>query len=397
MRVCYFDCWAGAAGDMVLGALLDVGVPQEVVDEALGALGLERWSLTVGEATRGGLRAKHVTVIADQQTDARSFSDIDALLDSSDIGERVRILARATFRTLGEAEARVHGVALDEVHFHEVGALDAIVDIVGACAAFAHLAADRTIVSALPLGDGFVSTAHGTLPVPVPAVTEILSSAGAPVVAGGEGETVTPTGAALLVTFADSFGAHPPMRLQRSGYGAGTRDATTPNVVRVLLGEFEQASTPSPEAVVIEVNLDDMSPELVAYASDRVLRSGASDAWVTPIVMKKSRAAVMLSVLVTPLHRDRVLEVLFAETSTLGARLLPVEKVALGRDFVTVEVQGQVVRVKQGLYAGEVVNRAPEYEDARAAAEALGLPLKEIYALALEAARGHSSSPRRPS
>jgi uncharacterized protein (DUF111 family) len=148
-------------------------------------------------------------VIADQQTDARSFSEIDALLDSSDIGKRVKALARATFRTLGEAEARVHGVALDEVHFHEVGALDAIVDIVGACAAFAHLAPDRTIVSALPLGDGFVSTAHGTLPAPVPAVTEILSSAGALVVAGGEGETVTPTGAALLVTFADSFGTHP--------------------------------------------------------------------------------------------------------------------------------------------------------------------------------------------
>jgi uncharacterized protein (DUF111 family) len=163
----------------------------------------------------------------------------------------------------------------------------------------------------------------------------------------------------------------------------------------VLIGELEQASTPSPEAVVIEINLDDMSPELVAHACERVLRSGASDAWVTPIVMKKSRAAVMLSVLVTPLHRERVLEVLFAETSTLGARLVPVEKVALGRDFVTVEVQGQVVRVKQGRHAGRVINRAPEYEDARAAAEALGLPLKEIYALALEAARAHSSSHRR--
>jgi len=222
-------------------------------------------------------------------------------------------------------------------------------------------------------------------------VTEILLSANAPVAAGGTGEAVTPTGAALLVAFADSFGAPPPMRLEVTGYGAGARDTDLPNVLRLLVGQADPSSefdsARPPDAFVIETNLDDMSPELVAHACERLLETGASDAWTSPITMKKGRPAVTLSVLVNPEKRDAVLDVLFAETSTLGVRIVPVGKEMLERDFATVEVRGQVIRVKLGIRRGQVVNRAPEFEDARAAARALGLPLKEVYQLALDQAR----------
>ena len=391
MRICYFDCFAGAAGDMILGALLDAGVPGSVVEDAVGALNLTGWTLSVHNTEKGGLRATRAEVHTEEGDLDRSLVDIEKVLTSSSLSERVRDLALSTFRTLGGAEARVHGVDISEIHFHELGALDAIVDIVGSCAAFDHLGPKHTTVSPLPLGSGTVETAHGLLPVPVPAVSEILTSANAPVEPGGTGETVTPTGAALLVTFADSFGAPPPMRLEATGYGAGARDTDLPNVVRLLVGQVDPSTDfddpRPPDAFVIEANLDDMSPELVSHACERLLEAGASDAWTTPITMKKGRSAVTLSVLVSPEKKDGVLEVLFAETSTLGVRMVPVAKEMLERDFVTVEVGGQVIRVKLGIRQGQVVNRAPEYEDARAAARALGLPLKEVYQLALEQAR----------
>ena len=391
MRICYFDCFAGAAGDMILGALLDAGVPSSVVEDAVGELNLTGWSLSVHDTDKGGLRATRAVVHSQEGDVDRSLADIEEVLTSSNLSESVRSLAVSAFRTLGQAEARVHGVDVSAIHFHELGALDAIVDIVGSCAAFDHLDPRHTTVSPLPLGSGTVEAAHGLLPVPVPAVSEILAQAKVPVGPGGTGETITPTGAALLVTFADSFGAPPPMRLEATGYGAGKRDTDLPNVVRLLVGQADRSTDfdapRSPEAFVLETNLDDMSPELIAHACERLLEIGASDAWTTPITMKKGRSAVTLSVLVSPENRDGVLDVLFAETSTLGMRMVPVAKEMLERDFVTVEVGGQVIRVKLGIRKGHVVNRAPEYEDARVAARELGLPLKEVYQLAIEQAR----------
>ena len=391
MRICYFDCFAGAAGDMILGALLDAGVPSSVVEDAVGELNLTGWSLSVHDTDKGGLRATRAVVHTQEGDVDRSLADIEEVLTSSNLSESVRSLAVSAFRTLGQAEARVHGVDVSAIHFHELGALDAIVDIVGSCAAFDHLDPRHTTVSPLPLGSGTVEAAHGLLPVPVPAVSEILAQAKVPVGPGGTGETITPTGAALLVTFADSFGAPPPMRLEATGYGAGKRDTDLPNVVRLLVGQADPSTDfdapRSPEAFVLETNLDDMSPELIAHACERLLEIGASDAWTTPITMKKGRSAVTLSVLVSPEIRDGVLDVLFAETSTLGVRMVPVAKEMLERDFVTVEVGGQVIRVKLGIRKGHVVNRAPEYEDARVAARELGLPLKEVYQLAIEQAR----------
>jgi hypothetical protein len=392
MRVCYFDCFAGAAGDMILGALLDAGVPTSVVEEAVEGLNLDGWSLGVTDVNRAGLRATRAVVHVDEDHTERSLADIEDMLISSALTERVRMLALSAFRTLGRAEATVHGVDISEIHFHELGALDTIIDIVGACAAFDHLDPGYTAVSPLPLGSGTVEAAHGVLPVPVPAVVEMLASAKAPVIARGVGETITPTGAVLLITFADSFGAPPPMRLEATGHGAGERDTAVPNMVRLLVGEAESPladfDSPLPnDAFVIEANIDDMSPELVAHACERLLVTGASDAWTTPITMKKGRSALTLSVLVGPEKRDGVLDVLFAETSTLGVRVYAVAKEALERDSILVEVKGQVVRVKVGIRNGRIVNRAPEYEDARAAATALDLPLKEVYDLALEQAR----------
>jgi pyridinium-3,5-bisthiocarboxylic acid mononucleotide nickel chelatase len=393
VRVCYFDCFAGAAGDMILGALLDAGVPTSVVEEAVGCLEVTGWSLSVNDVDRASLRATRALVHVQEDGTERSLADIARLLTTSALSERIRDLALSAFRTLGRAEATVHGVDMSEIHFHELGAIDTIIDIVGACAAFHHLDPQHTAVSPLPLGSGSVEAAHGLLPVPVPAVVEILSEANAPVMPGGVGETITPTGAALLVTFADSFGAPPPMRLDATGYGAGERDTSLPNVVRLLVGEAEPSTNFDPsspaDAFLIEANIDDMSPELVANACERLLLTGASDAWTTPITMKKGRSALTLSILVGPEKRGGVLDVLFAETSTLGVRMHPVSKEALERDTVKVEVQGKMVQVKVGIRNGRIVNRAPEYEDARAAARALDLPLKEVYDLALEQSRIH--------
>ena len=395
MRVCYFDCFAGAAGDMILGALLDAGVPTPIVEDALRSLNLEGWSLGVTEVNKGGLRATRAAVQARDDGPPRSLADIEELLTSSGLSERTRDLALSAFRTLGQAEAKVHGVDINEIHFHELGALDSIVDIVGSCAAFAHLDPTTTTVSPLPFGSGTVETAHGVLPVPVPAVVEILANAKVPLQPGATGEAVTPTGAALLATFAEAFGAPPPMTLDASGYGAGQRDTDPPNVVRLLVGESAATPAPdhpaSPDAFLIETNIDDLSPELVAHACERLLEAGASDTWVTPITMKKGRSAITLSVLVSPARRPDVLDLLFAETSTLGVRIHPIAKEALERDFVTVEVQGQVIRVKLGIRNGRVVNRAPEFEDARLAAQTLGLPLKDVYEAAIDQARSLSS------
>ena len=390
MRICYFDCFNGAAGDMLLAALLDAGAPHAEVRRAVGALRLESVSLVVGETSRRGLRAARVEVRAREELTNRSLSDIERLLDGSELDDRVRELSRATFRELAEAESRVHAVSIDEVHFHEVGALDAIVDVVGTCAAVAALGVERVAAGPVALGTGTTSTDHGSIPLPAPAVTELLAARGALVVDGGEGETLTPTGAALLSTLVDEFGGIPSMRLSAIGYGAGARDTEVPNVVRVLIGE---ATDTSRTALIVEANIDDTTPELVAYAAERLIESGASDVWTTPITMKKGRSAVTLSALIDSGQREQILDVLFEETSTLGVRTRPVEKEELDRAVVTVQVHGRPVRVKLGLRRGEVVNLAPEHDDARAAAEATGVPLKEIYALALERARAARSVP----
>lgn len=393
MKVLYLDCSAGAAGDMILAALIDAGASVEGVRRSLDSLQLDGWHLNVEEVTRRGLRATKATVVSESKPEERTYGSIVELLTTAALNEGVRDLALKTFRVLGEAEARVHRVSLERVHFHEVGAVDSIIDIVGACAALYELAPDEVITSGIAAGQGTVDTQHGTMPLPAPAVTEILKDA--LLVPGGSGELVTPTGAALLAAFSDSFGDMPAMRLRATGYGAGTRDTDRPNIVRVLFGEVVSGEDGGKRAVVAETNIDDMNPELIPYVVDSLLAAGAHDAWTTPIVMKKGRPAITLYALFDPDDQDRVLDVIYRETTTLGVRISQVIKDTLPREWMEVQVEGHVVRVKLAHRAGEVITAAPEYEDAVAAATATGLALREVYARAAKAALLLMENPAR--
>ena len=390
MTVLYFDCFSGASGDMVLGALLDAGVPEDIVLESLSALHLEGWALDISTATKSGVRATKATVSTTGTGAERTYESIVDVLKSSSLAPKVLDRAVVVFDVLAQAEAKVHGKDARDVHFHEVGSLDAIIDIVGSCAALAHLAPDMVVTSSIPTGSGLIDSAHGRLPLPAPAVAEILSAHGAPLLARGTRELTTPTGAALLATWSNSFGQLPPMRVERIGYGAGSADDDIPNVLRVFVGQLESDATAVPQALLIETNVDDMSGELLPHVIERLMQEGAQDAWLTPITMKKGRPAHTISVLVDAGRRDAVLEVLFSETTTLGVRTSTVEKEILDREWTSVEVGGHPVRIKTARRRGTTVTMAPEYEDALAAATASGLSLKEVYERALSAARSQS-------
>jgi len=297
----------------------------------------------------------------------------------------VRARALDAFRKLGEAESRVHNRPLSDVHFHEAGSIDAIVDIVASSAVLDYFSPDRVVVSPIPTGRGFVESEHGTLPLPPPAVLEILR--GAILLERGHHESITPTGAAILAAAATDYGEMPPMRITSTGYGAGTRVHDIPNLVRVILGdEVERGESSRHGDVLLETNIDDLSPELVPHVIESLLAAGAHDAWVTPVVMKKGRPGLVLSALSPGIHRYHLLELLYRETTTLGVRWQPVERAILDRKWIEVDVDGHRVRVKLGLKSGDIVTASPEYEDARRVAEATGLPLKDVYAEAMRRA-----------
>ena len=388
MKTIYFDCFSGAAGDMILGALLDADADAAFVREQLEALKLEGWSLEVRSVTRAGLRATYAAVEVDEAQPTRDYETIRAILEAAQLHPQVHELAQAIFGRLAAAEALVHGVELEGVHLHEVAAVDAFIDIVGSAAALVSLAPERVVVSPLPVGGGTTHSDHGPLPVPPPAVIELVEDV--PIRGGGERELLTPTGAAILTSIADEYGELPSMRLERTGYGAGTAERDIPNVVRVLIGEVAAAALsevdPAETALLVEANLDDMAPELLPRAIEQLLAAGAYDAWVVPIIMKKGRPGFTLSALVPEYERDRALDVIYAETTTLGVRVSRVEKDELERSWIEVEVEGHPVRVKIGLRGGDVVTRSPEYEDALRVARASGLPLKDVYGIALTAA-----------
>jgi pyridinium-3,5-bisthiocarboxylic acid mononucleotide nickel chelatase len=378
MRVCHIDPFSGASGNMLLAALLDAGAARRAVDEAVTALGVGGWALSVEATTRRGLRALHARVDASDDAPARAWRDIRRLLDGADLDEAVRARAAATSTRLAEAEGRVHGVAADDVHFHEVGGLDAIVDVVGVCAAFSDLGVARVTSSPVALGGGQVTSAHGVLPVPAPAVLELLQ--GAPVHGGDEAhELCTPTGAALLAEWVDAWGAMPPLTVAGSGYGAGTRELTRPNVLRVTVGEAAAHGDPPVEALVLlEATIDDMPGELTPVVLDALRAAGARDAWARQVVMKKGRPGVELVCLAGPDTLPAVRGELFRQSTTLGVRAHPVERWALERATVTVDVAGQPVRIKLGRAGGTVVNAAPEFDDCARAAAATGLPVKQV-------------------
>lgn len=393
-RTGWLDCSSGASGDMVLGALLGAGVPLAVLREAVETVVPEPVTLDQEATSRNGFAAVRCRVRVADSTTHRTWADVHELLDTSTLHEPVRALAIAVFTRLAEAEAEVHGVPPEEVHFHEVGALDAIADVVGAAAGFVHLGLDRVVCSPVALGAGTVAAAHGRIPVPVPAVVELLRghpSYGGPL----DRELTTPTGAAILTTLADDWGAQPAMAVRDVGVGAGKADpGGHANVLRLLVGDgFETAAARPPQpstedaALVIEANVDDLDPRLWPAVLVALLEAGASDAWLTPILMKKGRPAHTLHVLVGAGAADAVRREVFRQSSTIGVREHTFAKHALDRSFAEVEVDGQRISVKLARLDGELMNVQPEYEDVAAAARATGRPVKDVLIDAIAAAR----------
>ena len=386
MRIAYLDCFSGVAGDMLLGAFIDAGAPLHEIQKALVAVEVDPSVLSFDETQRAGFRAGRVDVRTDDDTGSRRYSDIEDLLQKAELSAAVKESALKTFGLLARAEARVHRVKPDDVHFHEIGSLDTIVDIVGTCAAVHALGIDRVFVSAIATGTGEVQTEHGLLPLPVPAVVELLSKTGATLITRGSDELVTPTGAALVAALAEEFAPAPPMRVSSVGHGAGTADRAVANIVRVLIGEAAAPGWGQESSVLLETNVDDMTPELVAHVIQELIGAGAQDSWVTPIVMKKGRPAYTISALASPELENTLTFVFFKETTTLGIRAHPVERSVLTRDWIRVEVGGVPVRVKLARVNGRVTTMAPEHDDALHAARATGLALREIYDQALRAA-----------
>ena len=397
-RLGWLDCSGGAAGDMLLGALLGAGVALEEVRAAVGALGVPV-EVRATRAESGGLAAWRVEVTsAEPAPPRRTWREVRALLDRAALDARVRALAHDAFARLAEAEGAVHGVAAEDVHFHEVGAHDALADVVGCAAGTVALGLDTLVVSPVALGGGTARSAHGRIPVPVPAVLELARAAAMPVHGGpADVELCTPTGAALLAAFATSYGPMPPMTVTAVGVGAGRRELPgRPNVVRLVLGEATETGAEIGEeggegagedGLLLETNVDDLDPRLWPGVLAALLAAGASDAWLAPILMKKGRPAHTLSVLVDPSGAAAVRRVVFEQTTTLGVRESPVARRTLERRFVHVDVDGRAVAVKLGVLGGRVVNAQPEYDDVARAAHALGRPAKAVLAAAVAAAQ----------
>lgn len=380
MKVLYFDCYAGISGDMTVGALLDLGVPLELLRESLALLPIPLSSYTVRqeETSRRGVRATKFSVRMEEHQPHRHYSGIAAMIEQSSLPEGVRERAQRIFFRLAEAEAKVHGVEIGEVHFHEVGGLDSIIDIVGTAVCLDHLGIGGIHVSPLPLGGGFVDTAHGRLPVPAPATAELLRGLR---VHGalGEGERVTPTGAAIVAALASGFGLLPEFNVAQVGCGAGDRDfPDAPNILRLFLGEL---ATPLANDVieVMETHIDDMNPEVLGFLMERLMAAGALDAAFSPLQMKKNRPGVRLTVLSTPELLSTLARLVLAETTAIGVRHYPVQRLKLERSLEERETSLGKVRVKvirAGGGAGRVV---PEYEECRRIALERRLPLLEVY------------------
>ena len=380
-RLGWIDAGSGVSGDMLLGALSDLGALD--VAALARTLGVD---VSAAAGQRGGLRGVAVTVRAGTNEPHRRLADLLELVEQIGVEPVVRDRSAAVFRRLAAAEGRVHGVAPETVEFHEVGAVDTIVDVVGACQGFAALTLGRLSVSPIALGGGQVRTAHGVIPVPGPAVLELLAASnlvgyGGPV----DVELATPTGVAILAELAAGAGPMPAMQVTATGVGLGGRDlAEQPNVVRIVVGQEQTGA--DEEWLLLEANVDDLDPRLWPGVLARLLDAGAGDAWLTPIVMKKGRPAHTVSVLVAPGRADAAARVLFTESSTIGIRTTRVGKQALDRDWVTVDVGGQAIRIKVARLDGRVVNAVPEYDDIAAAAAALGRPAKAVLAAANAAA-----------
>ncbi|HXQ73092.1 MAG TPA: nickel pincer cofactor biosynthesis protein LarC [Pyrinomonadaceae bacterium] len=378
MKTLYFDCFAGASGNMILGAMVAAGVDPEALRQQLSLLNVDGFKINFETVDRSGLSATYARVETAHEHKHRHLSDIKQIIEQSGVSDAAKKLSIQIFTRLAEAEARVHNEPVDHVHFHEVGALDAIVDIVGAAIGFDLLKIDRFVSSPLHVGSGTIQMAHGRFPVPPPAVAELLK--GVPFYSTDiQGELLTPTGAAIITTVCHEFGPIPQMKTDVTGYGAGTRQYKDfPNVLRVMLGQTELDGATDEKLWMIETNIDDMSPQLLGHVMDVAFEQGALDCYFTPVQMKKNRPGVLLSVLCEPDKKGSLLNLLFTETTTLGVRSYEVTRRALRRSMTRVETQYGPIDVKVAHLNGRVVNEMPEFDQVRAAAKKAGVALKVV-------------------
>jgi uncharacterized protein (TIGR00299 family) protein len=384
MRQAYLDCSSGLSGDMLLGAMLDAGLDARRLLTELKKIRLGFYEFKLTRAVRGHLVGARVDIRIPTQQPHRKLADVEELISQTELAESAKEKALRIFQRLAEVEGKLHGQPPSEVRFHEVGAVDAIIDIVGACIGLESLEVSELVCSPLNVGGGRVDAEHGSLPVPAPATAELLK--GMPIYSSGvEGELVTPTGAAIVSTVASSFGPMPPMKLERIGYGAGEKDfPTQPNVLRLFLGESVEVVRPQPGAAgdevvsIIEANLDDMSPQVYGYFVEQALAAGALDVTCSAIQMKKNRPGFLVTILCTPEVSDALAQLLFEQTTTIGLRIHEARRKVLERELVSVETKFGVVRVKVARCEGKVLNVAPEYEDCQRVAREKGVPLKEV-------------------
>jgi uncharacterized protein (TIGR00299 family) protein len=393
MKLAYLDCSSGISGDMFLAALLDAGVELDRLRAELAKIDMGTYEFTQGRVMRKGLAGNHVEIMIPEKQPHRHLSHIEKMIGAAAIDNAVKTRALQVFRRLGEAEAKLHNQPIEKIHFHEVGAVDAIIDILGVCLGLGMLGNPELVCSSLNVGGGSVEAAHGSLPVPAPATAELLK--GIPVYSSGvESELVTPTGAALVSTLALSFGPVPPMIIERIGYGAGTKDFPThPNIARLMLGEksgeagIASGGAGDETVVVIEANIDDMNPQIYGYFAEKALAAGALDVTCTSLQMKKNRPGLLVSVIAKPELESMLTRLLFAETTTIGVRTTRARRKVLDREVVKVETAYGAVQVKLARLDGKEVNAAPEFEDCKRLAEEKSVPLKEVMQAAQAAYR----------
>jgi uncharacterized protein (TIGR00299 family) protein len=402
MKTLYFDCFAGAAGDMILGALLDAGLPFDELQRALGSLAVDGYQVTADRTVKGGLTAVKFRVhevaavaaggAAEGAPAAPShrhhhLTDIRAAIDRSALSDAGKARAKRMFTRLAEAEAAIHGMALERVHLHEVGAVDSIIDIVGSVFAFEWFGADRVVVSPMNVGGGMVRSAHGVFPVPAPATLRLLGDA--PVYSSGlPFELLTPTGALVLTEYADAFGPVPAMRIERVGYGAGDRDLPeTPNVVRVVVGTAAAAAANIPvmRVTVMACEIDDMNPQIFGALMDRLYAAGALEVFYQPVQMKKNRPGTLMTVVCRPADRPTLADLVFRETTTIGVRYHEMDRECLDRETVPVTTPWGEVRVKVARRGDDVLNAQPEFDDVARLAGEHGVPIKDVHAQAQKA------------
>lgn len=377
MNILYFECFSGVSGDLFLSALLDLGLPFDYLNKELKKLGVEGYSIEKNSEIKSGIQGTGIKVRCQESHHHRKFSDIKKILEQSSLNDSVKSMGIAIFHKVAEAEAKIHGKSIDEVHFHEVGALDSIADITGAAIGIDYFKPDRVISTPLEVGSGFADCAHGRFPVPAPATAEILKDV--PLKYGNQPfEATTPTGAAIMKTIADEFTATAELKLKKTAYGVGYRSGNVPNVLRVSQAEplIHQPHMPH---LVVECNLDDMNPELSGYVMDKLFEAGAEDVFITPIIMKKSRNGAKISVLCSENSRKIIMETLLKETTTFGLRFYRIEKTALERDFIQVSTQFGEIRVKRAYLNGKIIKHKPEFEDCQAIARKMNVPIHQVY------------------